>query len=156
MGNIFIAIICYPGCDIMDFEINLIFLIKPFFHLIKKSWQKLKYLENDLRSYKNIAYENENEVIETDEMLHELANDIVNQSLEIVQCSPLKVFQSDRTLAIGKRRIRDVNTKFNNVVSIAPSEPRLTENSDCSSCHRLVDLAGNYSFVAQDCAQSCH
>ena len=26
-----IAIVCKPGCDIMSFEINLIFLIKPFF-----------------------------------------------------------------------------------------------------------------------------
>ena len=26
-----IAIVCYPGCDFMDFEINFIFLIEPFF-----------------------------------------------------------------------------------------------------------------------------
>ena len=26
-----IVIVCYPGCDVMDFEINSIFLIKPFF-----------------------------------------------------------------------------------------------------------------------------
>ena len=26
-----IAIICKPGCDIMNFEANLIFLNKPFF-----------------------------------------------------------------------------------------------------------------------------
>ena len=31
----------------MDFEINLIFLIEPFFYMTKKSWQKLKYLENE-------------------------------------------------------------------------------------------------------------
>ena len=29
--NMCIAIVCYPGCDFMDFEINLIFLIEPFF-----------------------------------------------------------------------------------------------------------------------------
>ena len=29
--NIFIAIACLPGCDVIDFEINLIFLIKLFF-----------------------------------------------------------------------------------------------------------------------------
>ena len=23
--------VCYPGCDVMDFEVNLIFLIEPFF-----------------------------------------------------------------------------------------------------------------------------
>ena len=26
-----IAIVCKPGCDVMSFEVNLIFLIKPFF-----------------------------------------------------------------------------------------------------------------------------
>ena len=35
------------GCDVIHFEINLIFLIKPFFYMTKKSRQKLKYLEND-------------------------------------------------------------------------------------------------------------
>ena len=24
------AIVCKPGCDVMNFEVNLIFLIKPF------------------------------------------------------------------------------------------------------------------------------
>ena len=31
LSNMCIAIICYPGCDVIDFEINLIFLIEPFF-----------------------------------------------------------------------------------------------------------------------------
>ena len=26
-----IAIVYYPGCDVMDFEINLIVLVEPFF-----------------------------------------------------------------------------------------------------------------------------
>ena len=77
--------------------------------------------------------------METDEILHEAANDTVNQSLEILQCSPLKVLQSDRTLSIGKRKIKDVITKFKNVVSKVLSELQLTENSDCSDCQRLVD-----------------
>ena len=29
--NMCITIACKPGCDIMNFEVNLIFLIKPFF-----------------------------------------------------------------------------------------------------------------------------
>ena len=70
--------------------------------------------------------------METDKISHETANDIVNQSLEIFECSPLKVLQSDRTLLIGKRKIKDGTTKFKNVVSIVPSEPQLTKNSDCS------------------------
>ena len=30
-GNMCIAIVCEPGCEVMNFEVNLIFLIKPFF-----------------------------------------------------------------------------------------------------------------------------
>ena len=29
-GNMYIAIFCLPGCDVMNFEIIFIFLIKPF------------------------------------------------------------------------------------------------------------------------------
>ena len=31
LGNMCIPIICKPGCDVMNFEVNLFFLIKPFF-----------------------------------------------------------------------------------------------------------------------------
>ena len=41
-----ITIVCWPDCDVIKFEINLIFLIKPFWYMTKKSRQKLKYLEN--------------------------------------------------------------------------------------------------------------
>ena len=47
LSNIFITIVCQPGCDVIKFEINLIFLIK------------LKYLENEKsfwREIKNIFY----------------------------------------------------------------------------------------------------
>ena len=37
LGNMCIVIACYPDCDIMDFEINLIFLIESFFYMTKKS-----------------------------------------------------------------------------------------------------------------------
>ena len=47
LGNMGIAIVCQPGCDVMDFEINLFFLIEPFFYMTKKSLQKLIYLENE-------------------------------------------------------------------------------------------------------------
>ena len=44
---------------------------------------------------------------------------------------------SDRT-SIGKRKIKDDTIKFKSVVSMALSEPQLTENSDCRNCQRLV------------------
>ena len=35
------------SCDVIKSEINLIFLIKPFWYMTKKSKQKLKYLESE-------------------------------------------------------------------------------------------------------------
>ena len=46
-----LAIVYFPGCDVINLEINLIFQIKPFFYMTKKSRQKLKYLENE-KSFK--------------------------------------------------------------------------------------------------------
>ena len=42
LGYICVAILCYPGCDVLKFEINLIFLIKLFFYMAKTSRQKFK------------------------------------------------------------------------------------------------------------------
>ena len=39
-----IGIVSYPGYDVMNFEINLNFLMKPFFLHDKKVIQKLKIL----------------------------------------------------------------------------------------------------------------
>ena len=41
-----ISVVCFPGGDVVSFEINLIFLIKRFFYMTKKSREKFKYLEN--------------------------------------------------------------------------------------------------------------
>ena len=38
--NMCIAIVCQPGSDVINFEINLIFLIKSFFDMAKTSRQK--------------------------------------------------------------------------------------------------------------------
>ena len=31
LDNMCIAIVCKPDCDVMNFEVNLIFLVEPFF-----------------------------------------------------------------------------------------------------------------------------
>ena len=31
LGNMYVVIVCYPGCGVINLEINLIFLINPFF-----------------------------------------------------------------------------------------------------------------------------
>ena len=38
--------ICQQGREVIKFEIILIFLIKPFQHITKRSRKKFKYLEN--------------------------------------------------------------------------------------------------------------
>ena len=40
LGNTCITIVCQPSCDVIKFEINLIFLIKLFCYLTEKSRQK--------------------------------------------------------------------------------------------------------------------
>ena len=49
LSNICIAVVFVPGCHVINFEINLIFPIKPFFYITEKSRQKFKYLENEKR-----------------------------------------------------------------------------------------------------------
>ena len=107
---------------------------KNCFHHKKKVSAEKKENENV-----DIEHENTNEVMETDEISHETANDIVNQSLEMMECSPLKLLRSERALSIGKKKIKYVTTKFKNVVSTALSKPQLNKNSNCSNCQRLVD-----------------
>ena len=42
-----IVIVFYSGCEVINFKINFMFLIKPFFlHGEKVKKKKIKYLEN--------------------------------------------------------------------------------------------------------------
>ena len=78
--------------------------------------------------------------MELDIVSFETANDLVNQCLESLDCSPLKVAQSDRKLAVGKRKIQDFTTKFTDAVSIALTEPKLALNTDkCENCIKLIN-----------------
>ena len=47
MDNMFVAIVCFSGDDVINFETNLIFLLKPFFCITKNLRQKFKHLENE-------------------------------------------------------------------------------------------------------------
>ena len=46
-GNMCTVIVCYPVCNVINFEINLSFLIEPFSYMTKNSEKKLKYLKNE-------------------------------------------------------------------------------------------------------------
>ena len=52
LGNMCIAIVCYPGCDVMDFEINLIFLIELFFLHDQKVMTKNLNIMRKKRAFK--------------------------------------------------------------------------------------------------------
>ena len=41
LGNMCIVLVCFPGCDIINFEINLGFLIKPFSYMTKEVRTKI-------------------------------------------------------------------------------------------------------------------
>ena len=61
LSNMCIAIVCQPGCDIIDFKTNLIFLIKLFLYMTKKvktktwiSWERkelLRWSKNHFSSF---------------------------------------------------------------------------------------------------------
>ena len=70
------------------------------------------FVEKNKNENVNIEHENENDVMETDEISHETANQVANQSLEMLECSSLKVLQSNTTLSTGKRKIKDVTRMF--------------------------------------------
>ena len=44
LGNMCMTIFCFPGCDVINFEINFVFLIKPFFYMPKIEDKNLNIL----------------------------------------------------------------------------------------------------------------
>ena len=47
LANMCIAIVCLPGCYVINYEIDFIFQIKPFLDMTKELKQKIKYLGNE-------------------------------------------------------------------------------------------------------------
>ena len=92
----------------------------------------------------NITIENEvemDEKEEKDEISIETAFDVVDKSLQLFDCSPIKhVCQPDRTLQIGKWKISKVTNAFSKAVAIALDGPVLGQSTDCSNCCQLVEL----------------
>ena len=44
--NMCIAVVSFQSCGVINLEISLVFLIKPFFCITKKSRQRSKFLDN--------------------------------------------------------------------------------------------------------------
>ena len=51
-GNMCFAIVCFPGCNFINFEVKLIFLFKPFFCVTEKSRQKFIIILRTKRDFK--------------------------------------------------------------------------------------------------------
>ena len=63
-----------------------------------------------------------------------LHTNVVNKSLELFDCSPLKDVKPDRTLQIEKKKISKVTNAFSKVVTTALDEPALGQSIDCLNC----------------------
>ena len=87
---------------------------------------------------------------EKDKISVETAHDVVDKSLELFDCSPLKNIKPDRTLKIGKRKISKVTNAFSKPVAIALDEPSVGQSTDCLNCCRLVELIKEKLVVTED------
>ena len=85
----------------------------------------------------SITIENEVEMDEKEEKEEipvETGHDVVDKSLELFDCPPLKNVKPDRILQIGKRKISKVTNTFSKAVAIALDEPALGQSTDCLNC----------------------
>ena len=46
LDNMCIAIVCFPGFDVINFEINFIYFNEWFLYMTETSRQKFRYIEN--------------------------------------------------------------------------------------------------------------
>ena len=52
-----IMIVCFPDCDVINFENNLSFLIKPFFYITKKvRTKKRQFVKGFIEPNKTIFF----------------------------------------------------------------------------------------------------
>ena len=61
LGNMCITIVCEPGCDVINFEINLVLLIKPFCYTTWKvktrskiSWERKELLRWNKKHFSSL------------------------------------------------------------------------------------------------------
>ena len=78
------------------------------------------------------------------------APNVVDKSLELFDCSPLKNVKPDRILQIGEKKISKVTNTFSKAVAIALDEPTLGQSTDCLNCCRLVELIKEKLAITED------
>ena len=109
----------------MDEYIELLiqnFEILPGQKLCRRCFNKLFNVTQKL--HENTPADQETIQVE-DEPSIESARHIVNQSLELLDCSPIKVIRTDRTVSLGKHKMNDFTTEFNQTIAVALNEPSL-------------------------------
>ena len=76
---------------------------------------------------------------DSDQMSVEAATELVNDSLEMLECSPMKILRSDRTLKLRKRKIESAISKLRSIIAIALNELQFASSkNECHNCARLV------------------
>ena len=69
----------------------------------------------------------------------EAATELVNDLLEMLECSPLKTLRSDKTLKLGKRKIESDISKLRSIIATALNDPQLASTkNECDNCARLA------------------
>ena len=81
--------------------------------------------------------------MQVDDKSFESSTDFVNLSLQLFDCSPLKALKPNRTVKLGKKKIKDVIVKFNKAVAVAINQPLLEsdgepESGNCSWLRNLI------------------
>ena len=76
---------------------------------------------------------------DSDQLSVEAAAELVNDLLEMLECSPLKTLRSDRTLKLGERKTESAISKLRGTIAIALNKPQLASSkNECNNCARLV------------------
>ena len=110
----------------------------------------LKRAKDNAASVDTVENDIEMEKEENEKISVETAHEIVDNSLELFDCSPLKNVKSDRTLQTGKRKITKMTDVFGKAVAIALDEPTPVHSSDCSNCSQLTRLIKKKLAVTND------
>ena len=87
---------------------------------------------------------------EKDKISVKTAPIVVDKSLELFDCSPLKNAKPDRTLQIGARKISKVTNAFSIAVATALDEPALGQNTDHLNCCQLLELIKEKLAITED------
>ena len=83
-------------------------------------------------------------------------HNLVDKSLKLFDCYPLKNVKPDRTLQTGKTKISKMTNVFCKTVAIALDEPALGQSTSCLNCCQLVELIKEKFAITVDRGEINH